>query len=49
MDAIVAFAAIVAGLVIGLVAFDFAALRWGTDSREPIGDDWKRRNPSWHH
>jgi hypothetical protein len=26
-----------------LVAFDLAALRWGVDSREPIGDDWHRR------
>jgi hypothetical protein len=43
MDAIVALAAIVAGLVALLAVFDLAALRWGVDSREPIGDDWRRR------
>lgn len=49
MDAIVGFAAILAGLVAALAVFGIAALRLGTDSRDPIGDDWKRRNPSWHH
>jgi len=43
MDAIVAFAAIVAGLMVALAAFGLAAIRWGVDSREPIGDDWRRR------
>lgn len=43
MDAIIALVAIVGAAVAGLVAFDLAALRWGVDSREPIGDDWRRR------
>lgn len=29
-------------LVIGLVGIDLAALRWGTDSREPMTDDHRR-------
>lgn len=49
MDSVVALAALVAGIVVFLVAFDYVALRWGADSREPIGDDWQRRIPSWHH
>jgi hypothetical protein len=43
MDALVALVVIVGATVAGLVAFDLAALRWGVDSREPIGDDWRRR------
>jgi hypothetical protein len=43
MDALVALVVIVGAAVAGLVAFDLAALRWGVDSREPIGDDWRRR------
>ncbi len=26
----------------GLLAFDLAALRWGSDSREALGDDHRR-------
>ena len=26
-------------IVIGLIGLDVAALRWGTDSREPMRDD----------
>ncbi len=29
-------------LVLALIAFDFAALNWGTDSREPMPDDHAR-------
>ncbi|MGZ8502159.1 MAG: hypothetical protein ACXWWR_03485 [Candidatus Limnocylindrales bacterium] len=28
--------------VLGFVALDLAALRWGTDSRPTIGDDHRR-------
>ncbi len=38
MDAI--FALVVA--LAGLVTLDFAAVRWGTDSRPTIGDDHRR-------
>jgi hypothetical protein len=38
MDAI----ATVLVIVIGLVGFDFAALRWGADSRDRIADDHRR-------
>jgi hypothetical protein len=29
-------------IVAGLVGLDVAALRWGSDSRDPIGDDHTR-------
>lgn len=29
-------------VVAALVAFDLSSLRWGTDSRDPIGDDHRR-------
>ena len=38
MDAIL----IVSTIVVALVAFDLAALRWGVDSRPTIGDDHRR-------
>ena len=38
MDALFALVAI----IVGLVGLDLAALRWGADSREPIGDDHAR-------
>lgn len=38
MDALIALVAI----VIGLVGLDVAALRWGVDSRDQIGDDHAR-------
>jgi hypothetical protein len=38
MDAIATLIAIVAVLV----GFDLAAVRWGVDSRDPIGDDHAR-------
>jgi len=43
MDAIFALVTIVGATVGALAVFDLAALRWGVDSREPIGDDWHRR------
>ncbi|MEA2538120.1 MAG: hypothetical protein QOF11_2354 [Chloroflexota bacterium] len=38
MDAIFALVA----SVLGLVALDLAAMRWGSDSRPTIGDDHRR-------
>ena len=38
MDALIALIAAVAALV----TLDFAAVTWGSDSREPIGDDHAR-------
>jgi hypothetical protein len=38
MDALIALVAI----LVGLVGFDLAAVRWGVDSRESIGDDHTR-------
>ena len=33
---------VLAVAVLGFVAFDLAALRWGIDSRPTIGDDYHR-------
>jgi hypothetical protein len=30
---------LVFAILVSLVGFDFVAALWGTDSREPIGDD----------
>jgi hypothetical protein len=38
MDALIALTAI----IIGLVGLDLAAVHWGVDSRESIGDDRAR-------
>ena len=38
MDALITFAAI----IVGLIGLDFAASRWGVDSRDTIGDDHAR-------
>jgi hypothetical protein len=38
MDTLIAFAIAVAGFA----ALDFAALRWGSDSRPTVGDDHRR-------
>ena len=38
MEALIAIIA----LLVGLVGLDLAAMSWGTDSREPIGDDHAR-------
>jgi hypothetical protein len=38
MDALIAIAAI----LVGLVGFDLAALRWGADSRDTMTDDHAR-------
>jgi hypothetical protein len=43
MDAFIALVAVIGAAIAALAAFDLAALRWGVDSREPIGDDWRRR------
>ena len=32
----------IATVVVGLAAFDFAALQWGQDSREQLPDDHRR-------
>lgn len=37
-----ALAVVVAVLVVGLLAFDLAALRWGVDSRRMMPDDHRR-------
>jgi hypothetical protein len=29
-------------IVVSLVGLDFAAIAWGADSREPVGDDHAR-------
>jgi hypothetical protein len=41
MEALVMFVAVLIGMM-ALVAFDFAALRWGVDSREFLPDDHHR-------
>lgn len=33
---------VLVSLVLALIAFDSAALAWGVDSREPMGDDHAR-------
>jgi hypothetical protein len=38
MDLMIAFAAV----LVGLIGLDFAAILWGADSRESIGDDHAR-------
>ena len=38
MDALIALAA----AVVALISLDFAAITWGADSRESIGDDHAR-------
>ena len=38
MEALIALVA----AVVALVTLDFAAINWGADSREPIGDDHAR-------
>lgn len=35
-------------LIIGMIVFDIAALKWGSDSREKIDDpEWERRRAWW--
>ena len=33
------FLAVIAAILVGLVGFDLAAIRWGSDSREGIRDE----------
>ena len=40
MEAIIGFA--IAIFIVGFIAFDLAALRWGADSRPSIEDDYRR-------
>jgi len=41
MEALVMFLAVIIGLI-GILAFDVAALRWGVDSRGMLPDDHHR-------